>query len=158
MNKNFGIKCEFGLREGGPTRRKRHSKTVEVPVVNERRWLCTECRKPIADGKGYIEFDNTEPSRRPAGGRHRAPRCVPTSDLDGPDRYLGMRVVHVACDEDQHFTYHIDVERIRTADEALDWTRHMLGKIWFGAAEAGEFLDMCLGRHESQRTPKEDPS
>ena len=131
-----------------------NTEAIKIPA----RWTCQECRKPIENGAGYIEFYNTDPSRRPAGGRHRAPRCVPTSDLDGPDRYLGMRVVHFACDEDQHFTYHIDVERIRTADEALDWTRHMLGKLWFGAAEAREFLDMCLGRHASQRTPKEDLS
>ncbi|HEV8534861.1 MAG TPA: hypothetical protein VGR87_03960 [Candidatus Limnocylindria bacterium] len=79
-------------------------------------WRCGRCSEVIDDGDGYIVIAFSEIRA------HLAMRTLPGA--------RGWRVVHRRCDRWPRDGYEINVERIRTARDLADWTRHLAEKAW----------------------------
>lgn len=80
---------------------------------------------PIADGDGYLcaEWTLIRYAQKEMGSG--------SSILGAP-----WRSVHSACDSQlPDASYAIEVGRIRTAEQALWWTLHLMGKEWFEATD-----------------------
>lgn len=84
---------------------------AEAKPTQQLTWTCTVCGNPIADGTGSIFIPYEE-----IRGALRAD-CEP--------RWI---TAHFDCDDRDG--YSIDVERIRTHEQALAWTAHLMGKRW----------------------------
>lgn len=110
---------------------------------------CDICRSAIEPGTGYIMCDTREADRylREQQEWEAAHEIAPGviliegSDLlDGPDpaRWTAM---HRRCDPNlDGCEYWFDVERADTPLKLLDWTAHLLDKVWFGGTDWAEFL------------------
>ena len=104
-------------------------------------WACDECRKPIADGDGYVtvsyddlaehEADERDYDRRMDEKYGPGLRAVTGTDfLTGPG-LVSWRILHRDCDSrPDGVDYWIGVERIRSQAQALEWCAHLLGKNW----------------------------
>jgi len=112
-----------------PTRTAPHQ---PMPLV----WICDACRKPVTDKTGYIHanyyaFGQVEAAHREFDEAHRGEFAVNLGEfmkLPDPARWM---VHHQTCDPDiDGNDYVIDVERARTHAKLLDWTAHLMEKVW----------------------------
>jgi predicted GIY-YIG superfamily endonuclease len=94
-------------------------------------WLCRECEQPIADGDGYLTVSAAEQRAHRARKADRPDGAPLTmSDVMHHQRPT-WRAFHRSCDPDlADAGYWFDVARIRTVDDVLDWTAHLIGKRW----------------------------
>jgi len=99
-------------------------------------WICEACRKPIANDAGYIHanyasFGKVETAHHEFEEAHRGEFAINLGEymkLPDPARWM---VHHQACDPDiDGIDYVINVERARTHAKLLDWTAHLMGKVW----------------------------
>jgi hypothetical protein len=102
-------------------------------------WTCAGCGQPITDGTGYVHIDLA------AVGATRRAVAKWKTDHEGPDRPIVMSLAeyrdypsrarwlthHAACDPSPDSEdYWFDVARAATHAQLLDWTAHLMGKIW----------------------------
>lgn len=74
-------------------------------------WTCTACMFPIADSEGVVAVPLHQIREMPMFGPTWEPR-------------------HLLCAEDMHDYYGIDIEQLRTHEDVLRWTAHLLEKTW----------------------------
>jgi hypothetical protein len=108
-------------------------------------WLCHTCKKPVANGKGYVHVhdnacsevrqarrawkkDLREKQKKSELGSWEA---ISLDDLMKlPDR-VPWEVHHRKCDPNPGRPgYWIGVERIRTYAQMLNWTAHLMSRNW----------------------------
>lgn len=113
-------------------------------------WRCNECRRPVADGEGWITIDMREVKAREAAyaeweARHPGPVVNLRELLELPDE-VQWQVFHRECDPNIDATaYWFDIERCRTEAQLLDWCSHLLEKQWLSATAWDDFLRRALG-------------
>lgn len=110
-------------------------------------WFCDQCGDPVEDGDGTVWMDHRDARKY---REHRDERETMTlKELLAEDSSFTAilertktepqparwRVQHYRCDTDGSeggvFIYWFAVERIRTVARMLDWTGHLMGKVWF---------------------------
>lgn len=110
--------------------------TLRVPVPakpQELRWVCDGCRQEALFG--YIEVDHNEIGRfqhAKAKWEQAHPGMVSIDELiEYPDP-ARWRVWHPDCDPNPEggSTYSIEVRRLRTFADLVDWTAHLMEKNW----------------------------
>jgi hypothetical protein len=119
-------------------------------------WLCDICSCEITNGSGYIEITDWPVGETPGG----YPHC-PTPELEfespiligdlmklqKPQERIAFRVYHVSCDPRPDATgYLIAVERAMTAEQWLEWTRHLTEKNWMSLDDLGRFVKLWWER------------
>lgn len=101
-------------------------------------WLCAECHLPIANGQGYIHVNLRTVNEVESYWREREQRQIESGNLyadlsdvrDWPEDAPWV-AHHAACDpEPEAGDYWFDVKRARTHAHLLDWTAHLMGKVW----------------------------
>ena len=108
-------------------------------------WICTHCRRPIADGDGYIAVDSRrawhiEGERRKLDREHEG-RILDGNDIWAYPKRVEWFATHRGCDPDPgRADYWFDVARCRTLHELLDWNRHINGKTWGQATNWDQFI------------------
>lgn len=100
-------------------------------------WICDGCKKPIADGQGYICCDestayerlNAEYAELSERTEFRAMTMRELLDRPG---LVHWEVWHRKCDpHPNRADYHFPVEECRTLSQLLDWNTHLMqGKRW----------------------------
>jgi len=103
-----------------------HARLV-APLV----WECDACRGPVADGAGWltIRYDDIGEFRRAEAVSERK-HSDGWNLLELP-RPVVWHVWHKACDPDIGSSdYCIDIERIRSVADLLEWTSHLMENTW----------------------------
>lgn len=104
---------------------------------------CAVCKQPVQDGDGYLWIDMAAVNRadqqqaawaekwlKPCSGNPLG-AILPLSAFAGQPEDVPWRMHHRGCDPDlDAMAYHIEVERIRTYPQILDWTAHLMEKEW----------------------------
>lgn len=92
-------------------------------------WECERCGFPIADGAGAVRIDLAEVRDAEAAGE---PVMTSWDDIIQQDYFYPAQWMarHIACDDIDGPFYAIDVERIRTPEQMLWWTAHLMEKRW----------------------------
>jgi hypothetical protein len=109
-------------------------------------WRCQACQQPIADGAGTLSIDYGDIGRVQEWQRaHYNPELgghvyTGADLLDGPEAH--WKVLHHACDPnpDGAGQYHFDVSTIRTLEQTLNWTAHLLDKDWLPDTDWAELI------------------
>ncbi len=129
--KNPAARKLISLRKGTTSTRQR--KAAADPLV----WSCDECGKPIANGAGWITIRYSEIGafrRAEAEWEKRHPDSwapINLGDLFDFPEPVRWHVWHRRCDPDVGSTdYAIDIERIRTVPQLLEWSSHLMEKTW----------------------------
>lgn len=124
-------------------------------------WICDECDGPIANGFGYLdvrlrdiagtrglpdlperyEGDDFERDYEGASNDNEDEGPLTFSSLmDRPDA-AEWRALHASCGpEPDEPSYCINVGRIRTWPQVLNWTAHLMGKGWLKDTDWDELL------------------
>ena len=113
-------------------------------------WRCDVCRELIADGEGYLTVDlaaTVEAERAVVAIRreHETRKYLTGADLTAyPDR-VEWETLHRGCDPHiDRPDYTIEVERIRTLSDLLDWNTHLHGKSWLDVTTWDRFIQRSL--------------
>jgi len=116
--------------------RKRTPSTTSQQLV----WTCDECGRPIRDGDGWVTIGYADirayrvaaadwERRHPRGDGWRILSLGEYEDFPNPVRW---HVWHRRCDPDiTSEDYFIDIDRIRTVAQLLEWSSHLMEKTWF---------------------------
>ncbi|BBX70093.1 hypothetical protein [Mycolicibacterium psychrotolerans] len=115
---------------------------------------CNVCTRTVADGTGYVHISHTEiyqheQTRRDWRAQHAGDIYVSVADMpdDGPVRW---RTHHTDCDPDPGGDdYVIPVVRMRTREELLSWTAHLLDKRWLYQTDWSQFIYSKISREEA---------
>lgn len=102
-----------------------------MPTV---RWTCHTCGDQVADDDGHVTINYRDIRRHAQQAREweaDAGQVVTMRDLLTYPDQVHWRVYHRDCDPDlESSDYSIDIERIRTPGQVIDWTAHLLEKEW----------------------------
>jgi hypothetical protein len=99
----------------------------------------------VGDAAGYVTVDvheaiRAERSRMQWDQDH--PGATTLDELVTRERPVHWVVLHAACDQvDERGPYTIEVERIRSAWDALAWTDHLIGKTWVAHTDWGSLIN-----------------
>jgi hypothetical protein len=99
-------------------------------------WRCDVCEGPVHDRDGYVCVDYAdlreyERQARAWDEAHVDAFFVPVSEYDTYPTLVRWHVLHGRCDpRPDSADYWIGVERIRTPDQVIAWSAHLLGKRW----------------------------
>jgi hypothetical protein len=117
------------------------------------KWNCDICRKAIGDGGGYVLADRAHANQRLRAiaelPRHEG--VVSLAELVDERRDIPplsrWHAYHNDCDprpnaEDE---YVIDVHRIRTLAELVQWNAHLSEKTWIGETDWYRFIQRRFG-------------
>lgn len=114
-----------------------------TPVLE---WLCQECDLPIPDGEGvlYMLRDDLDDAKTDLelwtvlnpGTRYTARQLISRPEP------ASWRVVHARCFgvDWQISAYAIEVERVRTYGQLLNWTAHLMDKEWIMLTDWAEII------------------
>lgn len=101
-------------------------------------WVCKECKRPVADGDGYLHVSEVGLAEHRAGVKRweaEHPGTIHTLGelMDLPDD-VPWQVHHHACDPNPETgDYWFSVNEVRTHAGLLRWTAHLMGKRWLDA-------------------------
>ena len=115
-------------------------------------WTCDVCGRRVVDGDGYIEADMTAAMRaleeeevRRQRRRARGNQPVRLSEVALVE-LVPWHAVHAECDPfPDGPSYLIEIERIRTLPDLLEWCRHLSEKRWLPMTDWFRFLKDRLG-------------
>ena len=118
------------------------------PPLTQLVWTCEVCKKPIADGAGYLTVDwlaaldreQADYARSRVSDEPDGARVVTLSSvaLRAPVHWA---VLHRKCDpRPKANDYWISVESCRTTRSLLRWTAHLHPKKWLGMTDWNELL------------------
>jgi len=104
-------------------------------------WNCAVCRAPIANGQGYLHVSYRtiyEVEQAAAAWKQKyesaddlSSALIPLSAYDEFPSRAGWFAHHRTCDPSPDGNdYWFDVARARTHAHLLDWTAHLMGKVW----------------------------
>ena len=118
-------------------------------------WMCSICDKPIEDGEGYVvvnEGDATRAEEEKRSWDTEHDRAMTFDEMSERPEQVAWRVLHAACDSepDEQEVYQLDVERIRTAWDALSWTSHLIGKPWLSATNWSSLIRRISAEHGAE--------
>lgn len=108
-------------------------------------WTCDGCDKPIADGEGYIavaysDIRKTEEAREAWERANPGPMFTGAALMAYP-KDARWHALHRDCDPlPDAADYWFGVERLRTIRHALDWTLHLMEKVWLPCTDWVAFL------------------
>ncbi len=98
-------------------------------------WSCQSCKEPIADGEGFFElFTWKVREYREAvkawetehpGRSHSLAELLSLPDVPH------WRILHFKCNPTEEEGYWFAIERMRTPEQMLSWTAHLMDKHWF---------------------------
>ena len=116
-------------------------------------WRCDVCARPVADDDGYLCVDNYEAVRRRDVWREDRERrreaghpSVTLAELTRMPGPVGWEVLHRTCDpRPDTGDYWIDVGRLRTLPDLLEWNAHLHEKNWTDHTDWDRFLQRRLG-------------
>lgn len=97
---------------------------------------CVGCRQPIRDGSGYLTVDHNEiDAVRAAQAEWKDQHgdgLVNMDELLAYPEAARWRPWHAACDPDPDAwrSYTIEIHRLRSLAEIIDWTAHLMEKEW----------------------------
>lgn len=97
-------------------------------------WVCVVCKEKVADNLGYITINYRDIKRYQDEvirfNEKYAGKPVPVTMIPVGPRW---KILHWKCDPDPDSPtdYPIEIERIRTVLQLLDWTAHLFEKNWF---------------------------
>lgn len=105
-------------------------------------WRCAVCEAPVADGEGYLHVSFAAIDAREAALAERDrehPRGLRVYTLaallNGP-KPVPWEVHHARCDpRSRSNDYAIEIERIRTTVDLLEWCAHLLEKVWLSETD-----------------------
>tara|TARA_R100000935_G_scaffold55231_1_gene84980 strand:+ start:328 stop:693 length:366 start_codon:yes stop_codon:yes gene_type:complete len=114
------------------------------------RWQCQYCEKTISDGNGYIYMDKARAYEvRQAVKQWKADRAskwLSGDDLLSYPEAAKWVTCHRACDPDaEGNSYWVDVARLRTAENLLSWTAHLMGKNWLDSTNWASIIRAKAG-------------
>lgn len=132
-------------------------------------WTCQHCRKPIADGKGWITICQREVWQRRHAvkawekAQHEAAKerrdestgrigsLLYAADISGYPDPIRWERTHEACDPnpDRSSDYWIAIERIRTEADVLSWSAHLFEKRWFQDTAWDRIIRKAIGNHDA---------
>lgn len=110
-------------------------------------WACDKCHRPIEDGAGSLTLSRSSLGRVEAawaeskleiGGLVSLGELL---SLPDPAPWLAF---HSRCDPDPHCddcAYHIEIARLRTHQQILWWTAHLMGKTWIERTNWRDLLE-----------------
>ena len=114
-------------------------------------WICEACRKPVADGTGYIHVNmhdvgQAEHAVRAWAEKHGDKIGHPLAEyLEWPDA-VRWQAHHATCDpRPDAADYWFGVERARTHAHLLNWTAHLMEKTWLEHTDWSELIDRMAG-------------
>ncbi|MDO5681236.1 MAG: hypothetical protein Q4G46_00205 [Propionibacteriaceae bacterium] len=111
-------------------------------------WICDSCSRPIADGDGYVQvlYDDKRRYRqeRKAWDAAHLGRIRCAADLLALPEPAKWHALHTDCDPSPGTGYGFGVERIRTYRDALEWTVHLMGKVWLQDTDWDYLLERVL--------------
>lgn len=108
-------------------------------------WNCDQCAKPIDDGTGYVavsysDIRKTEEAREAWEKANPGPVYRGDVLMAYPED-ARWHALHADCDPmPDSGDYWFAVERIRTIAQALDWTLHLMEKVWLPCTDWVAFL------------------
>ncbi|MFJ5026140.1 hypothetical protein [Streptomyces goshikiensis] len=112
--------------------------------------ICDGCRRPIADDDGYLWVDTAEVRRTEEAVR--AWEKEHTDGVDGSLSFSGADIFgypekvrwqahHALCDPAPgEGAYDIPAAKIRSWEQLLDWTAHLMEKSWLAHTDWDDFL------------------
>lgn len=139
-----------------PSQRRRRAATTETPRQSGLVWMCDTCRKPIADGTGYIHVNMAT-----VGQRQRAWRKFDEEHSTGGalviqgatwDEFFDLpdlapwQAHHEACDPlPDAGDYFFGVDRARSHAQLLNWTSHLMEKAWLEYTDWADLIGRMAG-------------
>ncbi|GAB2891361.1 hypothetical protein [Streptomyces mayteni] len=115
--------------------------------------ICDECGKPIDDGTGFLWVDHSEVNQTERAIREReSARTGPDGGqafdinafMEMPASVRWQSHHHVCNPKPDASSYGIAAEKIRTWRQLLEWTSHLMGKVWLSRTDWEHVL---LGVH-----------
>lgn len=116
-------------------------------------WTCSTCGQKISNGAGRLYFhpDETYDYRERVSDWHsmrKNPHVMTASDFTTYPSSPQWRGVHHQCKpqtaEQYGYAYDIDVERICTLADVLEWTAHLMDKDWFADSDWQRVIHQAL--------------
>ncbi|MER6319275.1 hypothetical protein ABT237_36805 [Streptomyces sp. NPDC001581] len=112
--------------------------------------ICDGCRRPIADDDGYLWVDTAEVRRTEEAVRaweeERTDAVDGSLSFSGDDIFgypgkVRWRAHHALCDPAPgEGAYDIPAAKIRSWEQLLDWTAHLMEKSWLLHTDWDDFL------------------
>ena len=111
-------------------------------------YRCRSCRRVISDGKGsvHISYDEINRAEDASDAWERRRRDLAAANngvvtlSDVPDHAPAHWTAHHDQCHPDEADYAIPVERMRTHEEMLAWTAHLLGKAWLHHTNWEQFI------------------
>ncbi|MFE1928460.1 hypothetical protein ACFW91_38665 [Streptomyces asoensis] len=110
--------------------------------------ICDGCRKPIDDEDGYLWIDNQAVNRAQIAAQEweaSHPDGLISDFADYPEE-VRWQTHHATCAPGTG-GYDIPAEKIRSWEQLLDWTAHLMEKTWLGHSD---WDDVLRGVHHGQ--------
>jgi hypothetical protein len=130
-------------------------------------WRCDVCGGSVGDGDGwlsvlYADIHAYEQAEAAWEEAHIQPGDGLTfyslEDLWTHPRPAPWSILHKGCDPDPHASsYWIGIERIRTPIQVIDWSSHLLGKVWLTSTTWRSVLRTALGQRRPSRSAPAPP-
>lgn len=122
---------------------KRSPTEVRERTMQDFESACQECGKPILDREGYLRVDDAAALRGYLDQEERDREYEPGAPVDLDKLVSGTvvwRALHAGCDAYANLGYQIDINRLRTWPQLVDWTAHLMQKNWLRATDWHELL------------------
>lgn len=110
-------------------------------------WICDYCGEPVEDGKGYLTIPRDVgdmPARIKTWEAEPPGMIVTGAELMTYPSMIKWDTLHSGCDLGGHGFYDIEVERIRSSTQMLEWTAHLMEKRWLKYTDWTEVVRRVL--------------